>query len=141
MNNMETTRLQMIRPFPEAGCSKCAAIGRDPFPRLPDQIEVVHQIAKAEWGQTALLLAQQFARPAQFQVRLGDAESVRRLLQNFQALPRLLGFRVGNQDAISDSCAPTPDASAQLMQLRQTEPFRVFDEHDGRVRHIHPYLD
>ena len=91
MNNMETTRLQMIRPFPEAGCSKCAAIGQDPLPRLPDQIEVVHQIAKAKWGQTTLLPAEQLAWSAQFQVRLGDAEPVRRLLQNFQSLPRLLG--------------------------------------------------
>ena len=44
--------------------------------RLPDEFPILRQIAKTEIWQAALLAAQQFARPAQFQIRLRDFETV-----------------------------------------------------------------
>ena len=34
-----------------------------------------------------------------------------------------------------------PDAAAQLMQLRESEPLGVLDDHQRRVRHVHADLD
>jgi len=36
---------------------------------------------------------------------------------------------------------PPPDASAQLVQLREAEPLRILDEHHRRVRHVDADLD
>ena len=57
---------------------------RHEIARLADQLQIVHQIAEAEARRATLLLAEQFARAAQFQVRLRDLESVVRLLQHAQ---------------------------------------------------------
>src|ERR1039458_3043720 len=56
--------------------------------RLLDQIELVTQIAETEFRQTALLLTEQLARPAQFQVRLRDAKTVVRFFQHLQSFIR-----------------------------------------------------
>ena len=65
----------------------CRLLGNKP--RLLDQVQIAGEIAKAEVRQAALLAAQEFARPAQFQVRLGDAKAVGRSFQHLQPLPRL----------------------------------------------------
>ena len=46
-----------------------------------------------------MLLAQQFTGATQFQVRFRNLETVRRLLQDFEPLPRLVGLRTGDEDA------------------------------------------
>jgi hypothetical protein len=50
---------------------------------LPDQIQILRQISEMKRWQTTLFPAKQFARPAQFQIRLGDFEAVRGFLENF----------------------------------------------------------
>lgn len=87
---------------------------RRQFPRLPDQIQILGQIAEPQFHRAALLLAEQFARPAQFQIRLRDFEAVIGLLQNFQPRLRFLVFilRIRNKGAKAFVRAVT-DAPAQ----------------------------
>src|SRR6185503_4770976 len=47
---------------------------------------------------------------------------------------------IAEQNAVTP-LAPAPDPATQLVQLRQTESFRVLDQHDGRIRDIDPDLD
>src|SRR5579885_3673267 len=65
----------------------CAPVSEDlrpgQFPCLADQIRIGGQIAEAQFQGAALLPAQQFAWPAQFQIRLGHFEAVAGLLENF----------------------------------------------------------
>jgi hypothetical protein len=49
------------------------------LPRTMDQIQILHQIAETEIRHAALFAAQQFSRPAQFQVRFRDFEAIGRL--------------------------------------------------------------
>ncbi len=95
---------------------------------------------KTQRRQAALLLAEQFARPAQFQIGFRDLETIVGLRQNFQAPDRIRSFRVRNQDAKTFMRA-APDAPAQLMKLGQPERLRIFDEHHRRVRHVHADLN
>src|SRR5450759_2234591 len=94
-----------------------------------------------EAGQAALPRAEQIAFAAQLQVFLGDAEAVFSLAQHGK--PRLGGFperRLVEQQA-GRGAGPAPDASAQLMQLRQSKALGVFDHHDCGFRHVDADLD
>jgi hypothetical protein len=106
---------------PAVGILIARRLERHQLARLPDQIEIVRQIAETEFRQTALLLAQQLARPAQFQVRLRDFENRRSSPPALSSVRlRLRRFRVGNQNA-KRLVRAAPDAPAQLVQLRQPE--------------------
>src|SRR5450631_3749118 len=77
----------------------------------------------AKAGQAALPGAEQVAFAAQFQVLLGDAEAIFGFAQDRE--PRLGGLaerRLVEQQA-GRVAAATPDAPAQLMQLRETKTF------------------
>lgn len=52
---------------------------------------VLGQIAKVEWAQAALLLAQEFPRAAHFQVGLGDEKSIVGRGEDVEALAGLGG--------------------------------------------------
>jgi len=58
-----------------------------------------HHISEPEFWHAALLASEQLARPAQFQVRLGNSEPAVRVPQDFQPLPRLVFLRVQNQNS------------------------------------------
>jgi hypothetical protein len=88
-----------------------------------------------------LLEAQGVAAAAQLQVGLRDQEAVVGAPQDIQSLLGGLGERrVVEQDA--GALAPPPtDPAAQLVELRQAEPLRLFDDHDGGVGHVDADLD
>ncbi len=102
---------------------------------------IPHQIGDLEIGQTGLASAEQFPRAAQFQIALGDEEAVVGLPQHPEsALGRLGQGGMIEQHAVRGHSTPANPA-AQLVQLRQPEPFRVLDDHQAGVGHIHPHLD
>jgi len=51
-------------------------------PRLLNQLEILAQVGETELLQAALLLAKQFARTSQLQVRFGDEETIGRFLEH-----------------------------------------------------------
>ena len=96
----------------------------------------VAQVARARLAQ-----ARQLALAAHPQVELGQVEAARVLAQRLQApLPELAGLRRLEQEAVR-LVAAAPDATAQLVQLREAEAVGVLDHHRGRVRDVDADLD
>ncbi|GAA2935174.1 hypothetical protein GCM10020221_33680 [Streptomyces thioluteus] len=88
-----------------------------------------------------LRLAQDVALAALLQVDPGQLEAVERGGHGAQpgaGRARLAGLR--DQEAQARRGTP-PDASAQLVQLRDAEPVGVHDHHDRGVGDVHPDLD
>ena len=67
--------------------------------RALDQFPIRRQIAKTEVRRASLLLAEQFAWSAQFQIRLRNLKTIVGFLQHLQPRLRLLIFRRRNQNA------------------------------------------
>ena len=65
-----------------------------------DQVAVASQVAEAEFRHAALLTADELARPAQPQVRLGQREPVGGLREHLQARLRGIGLLFGDEDAV-----------------------------------------
>ena len=59
----------------------------------------------------------------------------------FSRARALVGQRILIQQDAVRLVRPAADAAAQLVQLRQTEPLRVLDQHDGSVRHVDADFD
>src|SRR5690606_35643277 len=78
------------------------------------------------------------ALPAQAKILFGDPEAILRKTEHSQALDRIR--RIGDKDAVALR-GPPPHPTAQLMQLREPEAFRMLDDHHGRVRHIDSDFD
>src|SRR5262245_17276318 len=97
-------------------------------------VAVAHEVAGAQLGQPGLPRPEEISRPAQLEVALRDREAVARRGHRLQPLARVIGpGRLIHQEAVRFPLA-APDAAAQLVQLRETEPLGVLDHHDGRVR-------
>ena len=98
------------------------------------------QVANLKRRQAALRRAEQIARAAQFPVCFGHFKAVPCSFQNGE-LRRSLPFLSGSQqDAIRFMLAAA-DPATKLMQLRQTESLRVFDQHHTGIRNIHADLE
>src|SRR4051812_18664794 len=81
------------------------------IPCFDEPVTVSHEVRELEWQAACLASSQEFARTPDFQVRLGDLESVIRVFEDFQALRR--GFaRFGRreQKAIRLGGAPSHPA-------------------------------
>ena len=72
---------------------------------------------------------------AQLKVLFGNFVAVVRLTQNFQTLFCRFALVVGDENAPRFITA-SPDTTAQLMQLGQSEVFGVFDDHQRGSRHV-----
>ena len=109
--------------------------------RRGQQIGMHGKIGDMEFGQAALALAEQLARAAQAQIFLGDDKAVVGLAHGLE--PRLRGL--AQRPVIDQQAArfrrAAPDASAQLVQLRQAETLGMLDDHDGGFRHIDADFD
>ena len=82
---------------------------------------------------------EELSRSAQPQILLRETKAVARLLDHAQPL-RPRGLPPRNEDAVGRITA-APHAAAQLMQLCQSEPLRVLDHENRRVRYIDAHLD
>ena len=71
-----------------------------------------------------MLGAEEFARPAKFQIHLRDIKAVGGIHQRADALARGVVHFLGHQ-----------------VQLRQPEAFRLLHHHHRSVGHIHAHLD
>ena len=103
-----------------------------------EQRQIALQVGVAQRDAAVLAGARELTHAALLQVQFGDLEAVRRLGEGAQP-PRRLGD-VAQQDAVTLRRAAAHPA-AQLVQLRQSEPLGVLDQHDARVRHVDPHLD
>ena len=72
---------------------------------------------------------------------LSDAESVVGLAHDVDALARLGGELVGGDEYAVALVGTASYASAQLMELRESEALRVEYHHHGGVGHVHAHLD
>jgi len=92
-------------------------------------------------GQVAVLAgAEEFARSANLQIRLGDRETVRGLEQRAQ--PRFAVLAGSARDERADSgSASAAHPAPQLMQLREAEALCVLDDHQARIRHVDTHFD
>ncbi len=131
------------RSFACSGFVEAGIVGDDSEGVAARELEqgvVVNNIRNAQFRQAMLPRAEEFARAAQLQVLLRDAEAVGRRADDVQPLARLVPLRLGEEEEERRPAA-APDAAAQLVQLRQAEPLGVLDDHDRRVRDVNPDLD
>ncbi len=108
--------------------------------RLLDQFDVGDARHAEAVGEARLARAEKFARTADLQIFFRQHEAVVRLSHDLQAFVFGGVFARGDEQTVRLIRA-APDAPAQLMQLRQTEAIRAFDQHDGRVGNIHADFD
>lgn len=106
-----------------------------------DEVGVVVEIGQAGGDFPRLAGAEDFAGAAEFKVAFRQVEAVFGIPQGLEALlgkgPKGLGIE---EDAARGQGAAS-DPAAELMQLREAEAFRVFDDHDCGIRDIHADFD
>src|SRR4029453_5894315 len=101
---------------------------------LLHQLMIAQQVADAKRRHARLPRAEEVAGAAKLEGPLVDLKAIGRLGQRLQPIaPLIAQWRLIQEDAIGMMRAAA-DASAQLMQLRQSEPFRVFHHHHQRIR-------
>ena len=106
-----------------------------------DERRVAHQVRDAECLLAGLPGSQDVAGAAQFQVLFGDHEAVTGFPHDRE--PRPGEFAQGwleQQDAMALDAAAA-DAAPQLVQLCQSEPLGVVDDHERRVGYVHTHFD
>ena len=84
--------------------------------------------------------AEEVAGAPEGQILPGNLKAVVGLAQGLEPLQ---GFGIpvgGEQNAVGLRVAP-PDPAAKLVELAQTEPVRVLDDHQRGVGHVHAHLD
>src|SRR5439155_18178738 len=101
-----------------------------------DQLLVLREISEAQYRQPALPCAEHLAGAAQPQILLGNAEAILGLAQDRETLPRDLAERRLVEQNAGRGLVAAADAAAQLVELRETEAFRMFHYHDRRGRHV-----
>src|SRR4029077_8050031 len=106
-----------------------------------EQLGVADNVRDAKIRHAGLTRSEEFSGAARFQIELVDLKAVIGIDHGLEpALAFLRDFAAGHQNTIGFGCA-APDASAQLMQLSQSEAFGVFDHHHRRVRDVDAYFD
>src|SRR6266446_1608403 len=100
------------------------------------QLSVAQRIGDVKAEVAGLASAEEFARSTKLQVSLGDFESVGSAhhgLEPHASFVRHARGRDQNTMRLIRAAANTP---AKLMELREPEALRVFDDHYGGVRHV-----
>ena len=87
----------------------------------------------------ALADAEQISGASQLQILIGNIESVIGFIQDVQSCRRFFRFIGVYENAVALVFASS-HTSSQLVQLCQTETFRIFHHHDGCIGHIDAYL-
>ncbi len=105
------------------------------------QMMIPGQIGDAHLLDAGLARAQHLAGTAQLEILLGDVEAVVALAHGLQSGFGHVAQRRLIQQHATGGVAAAPDPAAQLMQLRQAQPFSVVDDHQAGVGHINADLD
>jgi hypothetical protein len=87
------------------------------------------QVGYAELQHAGLSRAEHFSRTSQFKVFLGNPEPVRGLAHDSQPLPGQGPGRWISQQDTGSLFGSASDPAAQLVQLCQPQPFRIFNDH------------
>jgi hypothetical protein len=93
------------------------------------QCPVTHDIPDLKLRQTRLPRAKHFTRPAQLEIFLRNDKTVGCLRHDPETLFRYRGLFVTRQQNTVTLFRAASDSPAQLVQLRQPEPFGMFDDH------------
>ena len=80
--------------------------------------------------------AEEVSRAAQVEVAFRDLEAIRALHQCVDARLTRLGQPRRRDQHTGGRASAATDTTSQLVQLREAEPFGVFDDHHGGVRHV-----
>ena len=84
---------------------------------------------------------EKITRPPHFQILIGNFQSFLSFAQGRKPLPGgTFPVAFGNQDTVGLRISSAHPAS-QLVQLRQSEAFGVFHNHQGGIGHIDPHLN
>ena len=108
-----------------------------------EQVGVLAEPREVEIGEPRLAGAEKLPFAADLEVPFCELEAVGRRHHRLEPLPRHVGellLRPGHEQAIR-LLGPAPDASAQLVQLREAEAVGLLDDHDRRVRDVDADLD
>ena len=102
---------------------------------------VANDVGDPEVGQTGLPRPHEFSWAPDGQILFGDPETIIGLLHDPETFTRILRTDfLRKEDAKGLDVAP-PDPPPQLVQLRKTESFRMFDDHQRGLGDIDSDLD
>jgi hypothetical protein len=101
---------------------------------------VADDVGDAQLEDAALFGAVELAGAAELEVFFGDLEAIGGAGEDFEALAALVGFGIGEEDAVGLVLAAT-DASAELVELGEAEALRIFDDHAAGVGDIDADFD
>ena len=111
------------------------------FRAADERLVAAHREEAQVSGRARLAGSKHVAFLAQTQVSLGELETVGSIREGLQARSaRVCEFVSMHSDAQRGQGGPS-DASAQLMELGETELLGVEDDHEGRLRHVDADLD
>ena len=111
------------------------------FTRFLEQRLIAHDVSNPKLGQARLLRSEQLTRSTQLEIFLSNDEPVARLRHDAESFFSNRGLLVARQQyAITLLGAPT-NAAAQLVKLRQSEAFRVLDDHYRCIGNVNADFD
>jgi len=82
-----------------------------------------------------------FAGAAQLQISFGNFETVVSAYHGVKARAGIIGQEAGSDQNAMRFLRAAADAAAQLVQLRKTETFCVFNHHNRGVGNVHTDFD
>src|SRR5262249_41033208 len=109
----------------------------DEIARREEEIEIARDIREALEALASLSEAREIPHPPTSQVLFSDLETVARALEQREAFAR----RVLAEQEAPRFLRAAPDATAQLVELREAQPLRVLDDHHGRRGNVDADLD
>src|SRR5882762_4952622 len=126
---------QLVFSFGVIGKRECFLAG------IFKEFAVANRIGYVKTHFAGLASAEKFSRPAQLQISFGNFKTVGGAHHGIEAGARVVcDSGRSNENAMGFLRAAT-DASAQLMKLRKTKSFRMFDDHDGGVGNVDTDFD
>jgi hypothetical protein len=102
---------------------------------------VANEVRVLQGRDTRLPRSNQLSWPTQFKINFCNAKSVISFAHYFQAPAHIGAIAPVAQKYARRLGKPTPDSSTKLMQLGQSEPFRVFDNHECCIGNINTNFD
>ena len=105
-----------------------------------EEVGIGEEVGDLEFGEAVLVGAEDAAGTTEAEVFFGEGKAVGGFFEDLQALLRLVGPGVGEEQAPGGLIAAS-DAASELMELGEAEPFGVFNDHYVGVGHIHADFD
>src|SRR5215467_3029199 len=102
-----------------------------------EQFPVTEWIRNMKTELSGLTRAKKFSWPSELQIGLGNLKPVRSTHHGVEPRTRFLGHSKRRHQNAIRLLRAAPNAPAKLVQLRETESFRMLDHHHGGVRDVH----